>query len=108
MTVINGDLKSEKYQKGEFKKMIIVDQSKCNIINFDKIINVGIEEKSTLTDETEISAQTNGYTIVLGKYKTEERAKEVLQEITRKYLDCNIEYCGMGYVKNKVYEMPEE
>ncbi len=44
----------------------------------------------------------------LGIYKTEERAKEVLQEITEEYLNCNIEYCGMGYVKNKVYEMPKE
>lgn len=44
----------------------------------------------------------------LAKYKTEERAKEVLQEITEEYLNCNIEYCGMSYVKNKVYEMPKE
>ena len=44
----------------------------------------------------------------LGGYKTEERAKEVLQEIINTYLDCNEEniYEKFAYVKNKVFEMP--
>ena len=56
--------------------MLIIDQSKSNIVNLDRTINIGIEEKSTLTDETEISAQTDGYTVILGKYETETRARE--------------------------------
>lgn len=61
--------------------MIIVSQDKYNILNFDTTVNIGVEEITTLNDIVQISAQTNGNTIVLGKYETEERAKEVLQEI---------------------------
>ena len=56
---------------------------------------------------------------VLGKYPTEQRAIEVLDEICNAYLNLNIakggEFFGMnsstgyfgGYVKNGVYQMPE-
>lgn len=56
---------------------------------------------------------------VLGRYKTEERAIEVLDEICNAYLNLNIEkggeFLGMnssigyfgGYVKNGVYQKPE-
>ena len=52
----------------------------------------------------------NGKYIILGIYDTEERAKEVLQEIIETYEDCNesVVPTGYGYVKNKVYEMPKE
>lgn len=90
--------------------MIIVSQDKYNILNFNTTVNVGVEEISTLNDVVQISAQTNGDTIVLGKYKDEERAKEVLQGIVIAYQRCNEEcFAGKyGYVKNKVYEMPAE
>lgn len=46
----------------------------------------------------------------LGYYKTEERAREVLQEIIETYLDCNEQsvLANYAYVKNEVYEMPTE
>lgn len=56
---------------------------------------------------------------VLGRYLSEQRAIEVLDEICNAYLDLNIEkggeFFGMnsstgyfgGYVKNGVYQMPE-
>ena len=65
--------------------MIIVSQDKYNILNFDTTVNIGVEEITTLNDIVQISAQTNGNTIVLGKYETEERAKEVLKEIINTY-----------------------
>ncbi len=92
--------------------MIIVSQDKYNILNFDTTVNIGVEEISTLNDIVQISAQTNGNTIVLGKYETEERAKEVLQEIVNKYTEYvtinNPKQGAIGiYDRPKVYEMPE-
>lgn len=66
--------------------MIIVSQDKYNILNFDTTVNIGVEEVTTLNDVVQISAQTNGNTIILGKYKDEERAKEILQEIVKNYV----------------------
>lgn len=66
--------------------MIIVSQDKYNILNFDTTVNIGIEEITTLDSIVQISAQTNGNTIVLGRYKNEKRAKEVLQEIVKTYV----------------------
>ena len=36
--------------------MLILDQSKSNIVNVERTINIGIEEESTLTDIVKISA----------------------------------------------------
>lgn len=63
--------------------MIIVSQDKYNVLNFDTTVNIGVEEISTLNDIVQISAQTNGNTVVLGRYENKERAKEVLQEIVK-------------------------
>lgn len=63
--------------------MIIVSQDKDNIVNFDNIVSVGIEDFD-LNDKNcfqRITAETLGTAVVLGDYKTEERAKEVLREI---------------------------
>lgn len=76
--------------------MIIVSQDKYNILNFDATVNIGIEEITTLSDIVQISAQTNGNTIILGKYKTEKRAKEILQEI--------INVISLKELKNKTFE----
>lgn len=89
--------------------MIIVSQDKYNILNFDTTVNIGVEEITTLADSVQISAQTNGNTVVLGKYNTENRAKEILQEITKAYTGWeNFKYgIAEGICKPK-YEMPEE
>lgn len=65
--------------------MIIVSQDKEKIVNFDNLTQVYI------TQDEEETAYFIRYETVdslyddLGKYETEERAKEVLQEITRQY-----------------------
>lgn len=86
--------------------MVIVSQDKYNLLNFDTTVNIGVEEITTLSDIVQISAQTNGNTIVLGKYKDEERAKEVLQEIVELYRNQVNKYHYTNV--NNIYEMPKE
>ncbi len=54
---------------------------------------------------------TKSKEIILGIYKTEERAREVLQEIIQSYKDYRTAECD-GYTdvlqKTAVYEMPKE
>ena len=94
--------------------MIIVNQDKTNILNFSNLQNVRIEPYGTHEKGKKIykifAGNFEGYATKLGTYKTEERAKEVLQEIINTYLDCNKEsfYANFAYVKNIVYEMPKE
>lgn len=98
--------------------MIIVSQDKKMLINFNSIVSVYVIKNCVSKDY--VSEEDKGYNIdfatneeinfVLATYKTEERAKEVLQEIIEIYEDCNesVVSTGYGYVKNKVYEMPKE
>lgn len=84
--------------------MIIVSQDKTKIVNFDNLTQIyrtQDEEKTVffIRYETVDSLYDD-----LGEYKTEERAKEVLQEIIQKHIECNDYF--IGYVKNNVYEMP--
>ena len=100
--------------------MIIINQDKDKIVNFDNLTQVYItqdEEKTAyfIRFETVDSLYDD-----LGEYKTEERAKEVLQEIVEKYssyleLKGGVAFMqgGMNIQPNifnipKVYEMPKE
>ena len=90
--------------------MIIVSQDKDNIINFDNLTQVYI------TQDEEEKAYFIRYETVdslyddLGKYETEERAKEVLQGIVSKYKITLYNSKKNETVVNipKVYEMPED
>ena len=89
--------------------MIIVSQDKKEVINFEKILSVKLfhddEDKECLYEiYTTVNAPGDNY-ILLGTYATEERAKEVLQEIIDTYKFNRCEAVGQ---KNAVYEMPEE
>lgn len=89
--------------------MIILSQDKLQIFNFRTAKNIWIEEEEVEINQIEqivYSIYIDGE--MLGAYETEERAKEVLQEIIETYEDCNESAVstGYGYVKNKVYEMP--
>ncbi len=92
--------------------MIIVNQNRDIIVNFDNIESIDIVATLDGTGEVpyQIYYETSAKREKLGEYKTEERAKEVLREIINTYKDCNIGGFGLeyGYVANKVYEMPEE
>lgn len=90
--------------------MIIVSQDKTKIVNFDNLTQIYItrdeEETATFIRYETVDSLYDD----LGQYKTEERAKEILQEIIHIYGECNASCAstGYGYVKNKVYEMPKE
>ena len=90
--------------------MIIVSQDKTKMVNFDNLIQIYI------TQDEEETANFIRYESVdslyedLGEYKTEERAKEVLQEIVSKYKTTLYNSRTNETVVNipKVYVMPLE
>ena len=61
--------------------MIIVSQDKVANINYNNIEATYLLKKD---DEVEINVRGN-YDYTIGKYETEERAKEILQEITNTF-----------------------
>ena len=92
--------------------MLIVSQDKELIINLSNVIGIQKEEKN-------IGAVfVNGDSLILGEYKTEKRAKEVLQEIIKKYKGTEAlkiainslsdEVGALGIERVFVYEMPKE
>lgn len=92
--------------------MIIVSQDKEHIYNFDNVKSIDVVENEVyITDDILANAGT-----LIGVYETEERAKEVLQEIvtasTIKQLNgkkVSKEEFDM-YIKSmqyNVYEMPK-
>ena len=98
--------------------MLIISQDKMEVYNFDEIFRLYVDNWSNEEFATEpncfcIKAEKSSDNMIcafLGEYKTEERAKEVLQEIIETYLDCNEQsvLANYAYVKNEVYEMPAD
>ena len=94
--------------------MIIVSQDKTDIINFNNISWLYIEP---IDSSININLKY-GYSILIAKYKTLKRAKEVLQEIINNYSNSQIvKLPNMRYeefisseqlAKFMCYEMPEE
>lgn len=101
--------------------MIIVSQDKTKIFNFDNLIQIYI------TQDEEKTATFIRYETVdslyddLGQYKTEERAKEVLQDIIAVYQMSKIYECSETKIQASTaleslkikqqpfkYEMPKE
>ena len=85
--------------------MIIVSQDETKIVNFDNLTQIYItqgEEKTAffIRYETVDSLYDD-----LGYYKTEKRAKEVLEEIVDTY---KFNRCYAVGQKQAVYQMPEE
>ena len=90
--------------------MLIVNQDRDKIVNFGNLTQVYITQ-----DEEKIACFIRFETVDslyddLGEYKTEERAKEVLQEIISKYKTTLYNSKTNETVVNipKVYEMPTE
>ena len=95
--------------------MIIVNQNKCTIVNFNNIQNIRIDPYGTHIKSKKIykifAGNFEGYATELGTYDTEERAKEVLAEIIKSYRDYRTAECD-GYTnvlqETAVFDMPEE
>ena len=92
--------------------MIIVSQDKDVIVNFDRTQNIWIDVD--VLDKTNTSFDIVADEQTIGTYATEERAKEILKEMVRKY------ELGTNKIKiknsrgaeiverNIIYEMPKE
>lgn len=93
--------------------MIIVSQDKKDIIIFNNVKAISAQDNRIIAiGQFLITEEENG-AYILGKYKTEERAKEILQEIVGLYRRCQQVIGERGGVANfiyppKVYEMPKE
>ncbi len=85
--------------------MIIVSQDETSIINFDNIEEIYVSGKFISVN---YSLNNNE---CIAEYKTEERAKEVLQEIIKSYRYYRTAECD-GYTnvleETAVFEMPKE
>lgn len=84
--------------------MIIVSQNKTKLINFEKINYIQaskIDESKSVIEINYSECEWN----VVGYYKTEARAKEVLQEIAESY---KFDRCGAVGPRQAVYKMPKE
>lgn len=97
--------------------MIIMSQDKNEIFNFNNIVNIQVtncNKDGYLISAGLIVGKDDNYRD-LGYYKTEERAKEVLQEIVnlfgiRKIENKSYEEADliMKFKKQAIYEMPKE
>ena len=92
--------------------MIIVSQDKETIVNFNNITRISVVPLAE--EELKYALLVNGG-LDLGHYKTKERAKEVLQEISFVYKCSESRSATIGEISSLsgnyeygVYEMPEE
>lgn len=103
--------------------MIILSQNKERIINFENLEMVEINKPGTWNqkrftiDTYPNSEDSQKFHIKLGEYRTEKRAKEVLQEIIKTYSNQNfakvLKYRNLNLDNNDkeelfTYEMPKE
>ena len=84
--------------------MIIVSQNKDIIANFDNITSLDTDQcNGVYVVECNFTNRNN---VFLGEYKSEERAKEVLQEIIKKYRDVTV-VCDINNNKFEKYDLPK-
>lgn len=99
--------------------MIIVSQDKETIVNFDNLIQIYITKDEEKTSNFIRYEAVDSLYEDLGEYATEERAKEVLQEIIRmiedtswtnlmENLQISIHDKNFGGSLSSVYYMPKE
>lgn len=91
--------------------MIIVSQDKDSLYNFDNVKSIDVlNNEIFITDDILADKGTR-----IAIYKTEERAKEVLQEIVKVYAngktadEGNTFFGGFSWIPaDTLYEMPKE
>lgn len=100
--------------------MIIVNQTKDMIMNFNNVesIDIAVDLDGTGKLPHEIYYETNSKREKLGTYSTEERAKEVLQEIVDTFIgiraieniekDLTFDENTQVRIRPKVYYMSEK
>lgn len=95
--------------------MIIVSQDKTQILNFNNIQKIKIEPNGINEEGKKIysvfAGNFEGYVAKLGNYDTEERAKEVLQELAQTLClksKVNITSDSIDLSTEEIYYMPKE
>ena len=90
--------------------MIIVSQEKDAVLNFDNVIGIRTAIDIESNKETRIAIDTiEGERYYIARYSTEERTKEVLEEIIESYTNWNnLVYGQPTGVCSPKYEMPKE
>lgn len=95
--------------------MIIVSQDKRTIVNFDNIKTIELDRDTNFT-AINIFRETNQVEtgvcgLYIGIYATEERAKEVMEDIIDKYENIQVLKYSRGSFTtrdNFIYRMPRE
>lgn len=92
--------------------MLILSQDKRTIVNLDNAKTIELDRETdfkaiNIFRETN-EVETGVCGLYIGKYATEERAKEVLQEIIKTYKNENCDTGEAMYHEQLVYEMPEK
>lgn len=106
--------------------MIIVTQNEENIINFDNVINIGIERYDYELDCRDVGTEIDvvlsqarsiiawfcNKSVILGTYSSQNRAKEVLKEIFQ-YYDVVQDSIVNHFIENEklktfYFEMPQK
>lgn len=95
--------------------MLILSQDRRTIVNLDKLKTIELAReknfKSIIVFRETSEVETGVCGLYIGEYNTEERAKEILQEIMGKYeFSCRIKYGGttmLGLDNYFLYKMPK-
>lgn len=89
--------------------MIIVSQDKTQILNFNNVQNVRIERYGTHIKNIKVykifAGNFESYATLLGTYTTEERAKEVLQEIIKSIIEIRKSKDANAFLDFQQYQM---
>lgn len=93
--------------------MIIVSQDEKTILNFNNIQDIRIERYTTHQKGKYIykifGGNFEGYATEVGIYETEERAKEILQEIAQRFTNWeNLKVGQPSGICSPRYVMPED
>lgn len=90
--------------------MLIVDQDGMKIINFSNILQIYITIEVDAKNYYIRYEDVNNLYEDLGKYKSLERAKEVLEEIVKKYENSmwKLGKNTLSFEDEFIYEMPKE
>ncbi len=93
--------------------MIIVSQDRRTIVNFDNMKTIELDSETNFTSinifrETN-EVETGVCGLFIGHYATEERAKEILQEIAQRYTNWeNLKVGQPSGICSPRYVMPED
>ena len=72
------------------------------------VITIRISNEYGEKYDIEAYANQTGRYQLLGTYSSEEKAIEVLDMIQNRYISSNAVFLHSGFVKNTVFEMPED